>query len=169
MKILVISDSHGLEDELIEVYKKYVGEIDHFMHCGDSELPATHEALLGYKLVKGNCDFDTSIPNEAVLNIGGLHLYATHGHMYNVKMTMMNLSYRAEEIEANIVCFGHSHIAGCELINNKLFINPGSFRLPRGRKERTYCILEIEDRNVTTNFFSHHHEKINDLCYNFNL
>lgn len=70
-------------------------------------------------------------------------------------MSLMNLRYRAEEVGANVVCFGHSHIAGAELIDNMLFINPGSIILPRLRKEKTYAILEVDEaKNCVVKFFS---------------
>lgn len=37
MKILICSDSHGLTDELIELKKRH-GDMDYYIHCGDSEL-----------------------------------------------------------------------------------------------------------------------------------
>ncbi|MCB6949730.1 YfcE family phosphodiesterase, partial [Roseburia faecis] len=69
-------------------------------------------------------------------------MFVTHGHHYNVKMTLLNLSYKAKEVGADFVFFGHSHILGAELIENTLFLNPGSLLMPSGRTERTYAIVE---------------------------
>ena len=61
----------------------------------------------------------------------------THGHLFNVKSGLMKLRYKALEQNANIVCFGHSHILGIEKVDDILFINPGSIRFPReGEKKR---------------------------------
>ena len=76
----------------------------------------------------------------------------THGHLFNVKMTLFNVSLKAEEEKANIICFGHTHAAGSELIDGKLYINPGSIRQPRGRKEKTYAILDIFQNQVNVTF-----------------
>lgn len=157
MKVLIVSDSHGLTKELIELKNKYRTEVETMIHCGDSELEAHSEAMSEYIAVRGNCDFDSNFVNDQLVSIksNGLAFYVTHGHIYNVKMTLMNLRYRAEEIGANVVCFGHSHIAGAELIDNMLFINPGSIRLPRLRKEKTYAILEVDEaKNCVVRFFS---------------
>ncbi|MFD1735987.1 metallophosphoesterase family protein [Bacillus salitolerans] len=168
MKVLLISDSHGLENELRQVAEAYTGKVDLMIHCGDSELPAVHEVLENFLVVKGNCDLE-NFPEDLLEEAGEFKLYATHGHLYNVKMSLANISYRADEVGANIVCFGHSHLAGSELIDGILMINPGSFRLPRGRKERTYCILELINRNVSVIFYDHEHEKIEQLCYTYTL
>ncbi len=157
MKVLIVSDSHGLTKELIELKNKYRTEVETMIHCGDSEFEAHSEAMSEYIAVRGNCDFDSNFGNDQLVSSksNGLAFYVTHGHIYNVKMTLMNLRYRAEEIGANVVCFGHSHIAGAELIDNMLFINPGSIRLPRLRKEKTYAILEVDEaKNCVVRFFS---------------
>jgi putative phosphoesterase len=169
MKILIISDSHGLEEELLQINKLYEKDVQLMVHCGDSELPYDHSALNGFKVVKGNCDFDPMFPNQVVHEVNGLRLFATHGHLYNVKMSLMNLMYRAEEVGASIICFGHSHLAGSELIDGKVFINPGSILLPRGRKEPTYCTLEVYNNMVNVIFYNQEHTKLNDLCHTYTL
>jgi len=155
MKVLIVSDSHGLTKELVELKKKYMTEVDAMFHCGDSELTAASNEISEYIVVRGNCDFESNFENDQLVHTKGLSFYITHGHLYNVKMTLINLRYRAEEVGANIVCFGHSHIAGAELIDDILFVNPGSIRLPRLRKEKTYAVLEIGDnKNCIVKFFN---------------
>ncbi|MFT4416525.1 metallophosphoesterase family protein [Fredinandcohnia humi] len=154
MKALIISDSHGLTEELLTIKERHKNEVDFMLHCGDSELPATSSEMSEFSAVRGNCDFDSRYPEDMVVLLNGANVFLTHGHLYNVKMTLMNLSYRAQEAGANVVCFGHSHIAGAELIGEILFINPGSIRLPRMRKEKTYVILEIVDKKAKVIFYS---------------
>lgn len=48
MKMLVMSDTHG-DSHVIEKVKGFYPEIDIVVHCGDSELPYSHEALEGLK------------------------------------------------------------------------------------------------------------------------
>lgn len=67
MKILIISDSHGLTDELQTIAKRHAAEVDMMIHCGDSELETNHPALEGYKVVKGNCDFMGDFEEELLL------------------------------------------------------------------------------------------------------
>ena len=51
---------------------------------------------------------------------------------------------------------------GAEMVNNILFINPGSLRLPRGRLEKTYCILDIENNKAELEVFDFNRGKIAD-------
>lgn len=153
MKVLIVSDSHGLTKELQDLKERHDNEVDVMLHCGDSELVSTSSEMKGFSAVRGNCDYDSSYPNDMQISFGDYQILLTHGHLYNVKMSLMNLRYRAEEAGAKIVCFGHSHIAVAELIDNILFINPGSIRLPRMRREGTYAILEVMDKNANITFY----------------
>ncbi len=143
--VLIISDSHGLTDELMEIKQRHANQVDAMLHCGDSELSSHSKELQDFYYAKGNCDFEPDMKNEQVVTISDLTILVTHGHLFQVKTTLMPLSYRAEETGAQVACFGHSHMAGAEKVNNKLFINPGSCRLPRDREEPTYAILEWEN------------------------
>jgi putative phosphoesterase len=168
MRVLIVSDSHSLTEELHTIKNRHK-DVDALVHCGDSELQADSSEMEGFLAVRGNCDYDERYENEETLNIGEDLLYVTHGHLYNVKMTLMNLTYRAKERNAKVVCFGHSHIAGAEKIDQTLFINPGSIRLPNRRKERTYAILHYEENKATVNFYDHEGNEVKDLTNSFSL
>lgn len=145
-KVLIVSDSHGLTKELEVLRERHLHEVDVMIHCGDSQLMPDEEPITGYLTVMGNCDFE-GYPLETMTEVSNRKIFITHGHRYSVKTSLLNLKYKAEELGANIVCFGHSHVLGAEIIGGILFLNPGSIRLPRERMEKTYMILEfIEDK-----------------------
>lgn len=168
MKVLIVSDSHGCTDELDMIRNRHE-DVDMLIHCGDSELPNNHPSLKQFMTVRGNCDFDHKFPVEIVKDFGNNRFLITHGHHFNVKMSLMNLSYKAEEMGAKIVCFGHSHIAGAESINGIIFINPGSILLPKVRKEKTYAILEMDESKAKINFFDLNGKNIFPLTNQFSL
>lgn len=147
-KVLIVSDSHGLRKELNELRNRHDTEVDLWIHCGDSELSGGDEEIENFSIVSGNCDFGRDFENELIVESSGLRFFITHGHLHSVKSSLMKLLYRAEEVHAQIVCFGHTHVLGAEMVRNKLFINPGSLRLPRERKERTYVILDIQGSKI---------------------
>ncbi|NRD76036.1 metallophosphoesterase [Bacillus sp. BRMEA1] len=151
-KVLVVSDSHGLSKELEVVRERHLQDVDFMIHCGDSQLMPDDKAMTGYLTVMGNCDF-SGYPMESMIELDGKKIFVTHGHRYSVKTSLMNLIYKAEEVDADIVFFGHSHILGAEVIGGRLFINPGSIRLPRERFEKTYVILELQDQKVNMKVF----------------
>ncbi|WP_017726681.1 metallophosphoesterase family protein [Halalkalibacterium ligniniphilum] len=163
MKALIISDSHGLKKELLDVIERHRDEVDVILHCGDSELDGAASELSDVNTVRGNCDIGTDFPEEYTESFQGFKVFVTHGHLYNVKMTYVPLSYRAEEVEAQMVCFGHSHVATSFQENGVIYVNPGSIRLPRARKEQTYCIAEVTDDKVQLLFYDRSGEFIPDL------
>lgn len=169
MRALIISDSHGLTKELEEIAGRHRHEVDALIHCGDSELSPDHKEIEHFLIVRGNCDFATQFPNERIEEIGGIRFFITHGHLYKVKMSLMNLYYRAKEVEAKVVCFGHSHIAGVEMMDDILFINPGSILLPRTRKEKTYALLQIEGGKATARFYEVDGKEVPSLTKTFAL
>lgn len=152
MKVLIMSDSHGLTHEISMITDRHRQEVTAMIHCGDSELESKDTVLEGFLAVKGNCD-EGGFPNDLIQDIAGKRFFITHGHLYNIKMTLMNLSYKSEEAGADIICFGHSHAAGSELIDRRLFINPGSIRQPRGRKEKTYAVLNIDENQFELSYY----------------
>jgi uncharacterized protein len=151
-KVLIVSDSHGWKDELQYLKHKY-SSVDVMIHCGDSELTVDDDAINGFVTVRGNCDYEKAFPEDTVVDVADRKIFVTHGHHYNVKSSLMGLSYRAKEVSADIVCFGHSHLLGIEMVGGTLFINPGSIRLPRGRHERTYVLLDIKDHLIEVSVY----------------
>lgn len=163
-KVVIMSDSHGLTREIVQIKERE--QADYVIHCGDSELEETATELEGVLTVAGNCDYYGTFPTEQKKVINDVTFLVVHGHLHNVKMNLMNLAYRAEEENADIICFGHSHIAGAEKVENKLFINPGSIRLPRMRKEKTYAVLQWENRNeIEVKFYTVEGELVEDLSF----
>lgn len=153
MKWLIISDSHGLTRELEEIIGRHKNEVERIIHCGDSELHHGEKIFSEVIVVQGNCDWKGEFPEEHLEQIENERLYVTHGHRYQVKTSYVPITYRGEEVGATIVCFGHSHVATAFMENNVVYINPGSIRYPRQRKEKTYAICEINDRQVFVRFF----------------
>ncbi|QDP99664.1 metallophosphoesterase [Lysinibacillus fusiformis] len=153
MQVLVMSDTHG-DSLVIDKVRNFYPNADAMIHCGDSELAFSHTALDGMKKVRGNCDVDKAFPDEAVFDVNDVTFFVTHGHLFNVKTSILSLSYRAKEVAAQIACFGHSHILGAEMIDDVLFINPGSLLKPRGRKEKSFAMVEISDKYFQVNFLT---------------
>lgn len=163
-EVIIVSDSHGLTKELRTITERH--ETKDKIHCGDSELQVNAEFIVPYQTVKGNCDWNANFLEEKIMEIDGLKIYVTHGHLYGVKSSLQKLQYRAEEVGADIVCFGHSHIAYAEKIGDILYINPGSIRYPNRTKKPTYVALTWEDKaNVKVQFYHINGKEITDFPY----
>ncbi len=147
MRIVVVSDTHRRVKEIINNLDNK--SFDLLIHLGDYIKDAeTIEDELNIEIVKvkGNSDFrEKHGEDEIIKNIKGKKILITHGHKYNVKFTFDNLYYRAQELNVNLVLFGHTHKPFNEKIDNILFFNPGSPTNPRNLSEGTYGIIDIND------------------------
>lgn len=149
MLVAVISDTHRIK-KYINVAKEYIKSADVLIHLGDNT-EDIEELTIGFKGkiygVRGNCDFTNKYPKENIIELQGKRIFITHGDLYGVKYGLNNLYYRAKEVEADIVLFGHTHE---QLILNEdgiIFMNPGSISLPRLRG-RHIGYIELENGNV---------------------
>lgn len=168
-QILIMSDSHGYTKEIDEINHRH--NLQYNIHCGDSELPYDAEEIKDFTIVAGNADMFSYLKDEEIIDVDGLKILVTHGHLYAVKLDLQRLSDRAQEVGADIVCFGHSHLVHAGTIDHILYVNPGSIRFPRGREEGTYIIMEIDkEKNVTVRFHEVTTGKaIDDLTYEMKL
>ena len=164
-KILVISDTHGLVLPLKEIFNHH-SDITAIFHCGDSELMNFDPILKKVHVVRGNCDYDRTLPNELLIKIGQHKIYITHGHMHGVKSSLDQLQMRAKEMGAEIALYGHSHVARADVADGILLVNPGSLAYPRTRKEKTYAIITLDkDQNHQVEFYhAGTHELLNLAC-----
>ncbi|MBU5593614.1 metallophosphoesterase [Amphibacillus sp. MSJ-3] len=165
-KVLIVSDSHGWSKELATLKERYQNEVDQMIHCGDSELDYNQEEIQGFQRVAGNTDYDPEFPDELTFEVIDTTFYVAHGHMHNIKMTLLPITYRASEFHAKVICHGHSHYAAATRIGDQLVINPGSIRFPRGRREETYAILEWDDnQNFVVRFYQLNGDEVKDLAF----
>ena len=164
MQVLVMSDTHG-DCQVIEKERKFYPNAAAMIHCGDSERPFFHPALEGMQKVRGNCDLDSEFPDVAIFDVDGVTFFVTHGHLFNVKSSILSLSYRAKEVDAQIACFGHSHILGAEMLDGILFINPGSLLKPRGRKEKSFAVIDIKADQFQVDFLTDDNEIISSHTF----
>lgn len=165
-KVLVVSDSHGLTRELDILKERHQNEVDLMIHCGDSQLMPNEKHIFGYVTVMGNCDVG-GYPMEEIIVLSGRRIFVTHGHKYSTKTSLMALNYRAKEIKADIVCFGHSHVMGAEMVDGTLFLNPGSIRLPREHFEKTYMIVDLLEEKIKVSIFELKGRELADLACEF--
>ncbi|MFP7493429.1 metallophosphoesterase [Terribacillus saccharophilus] len=154
MKLLITSDSHGMTAEVGMLKQRHEDDVIARIHCGDSELPFDAPEMDGYYRVAGNCDFDRAYPDVEELTVNELPILVTHGHLYGVKSSLRPLEKLAKEKDAKVICYGHSHVARADVIDDRLYINPGSIRLPKQSPHPTYAILSYEDKIATVRYYT---------------
>ena len=141
MKILIISDSHGNDSAVASaIYKECP---DAIIHLGDGCTDIPESLDFPCYQVCGNCDsFTCNLPNKQIIELEGVRIFMTHGHLYNVKTTMSSIYLAALEANADIALFGHTHMPFTDINpQNPALFNPGSIRRP----PHSYGTLVVKD------------------------
>lgn len=149
-KILVLSDSHGNVGNMIYAVNKE--QPDLIIHLGDCWADAIRLRKqfpdIYMEQVPGNCDCQPEMA-ERVLRIEGFALLVCHGHTFNVKMSLLQLQYEAQERHVDVVLFGHTHKVFYDKHNGIAFLNPGSIGSPGFQIPPSYGILRLDGKKGT--------------------
>ena len=110
MRILVLSDSHGMPSRILDAVEAHP-EAEALIFLGDGErdldtVESYYHSLPNVIKVAGNCDFSSSLPLLRVVTLGGKKIYCTHGHSEHVKYGTDELLLRARQEGADIVLYG---------------------------------------------------------------
>ncbi|MCD8012602.1 MAG: metallophosphoesterase [Lachnospiraceae bacterium] len=148
MKILVVSDTHGYEDNLKRALDT-VGQPDCMIHLGDSENTLENMQKIAncpVYMVGGNCDYFTRLPLTRIEELDGCRIFMTHGHYYYVSVGVRDLAEEARTNNCTVAMFGHTHRPFIDESDPQLTIlNPGSLSFPRQEGRRpSYILMETE-------------------------
>lgn len=154
MKIIVMSDSHRNYFALEKVFNGYHGDL--YIHLGDGEeeLDLIAAALPDKQIihVKGNCDLGSFSESESfIMPAENCRIFATHGHIYDVKYSLEPLKEKAKGLGANIVLYGHTHERFCSYEDGLYIMNPGSVSCPRDGKKPSFGIIDVSPKGIMTN------------------
>lgn len=147
--VVVLSDTHGNIGG-IEKLEGIFSECDIIIHLGDTSGDGAKIAKKYPQktyLINGNCDAMRCGENELVIDIESVKIFATHGHLYSAKSTLLKLANRAKELKCGLVLYGHTHRAGEIDADGITLINPGTMsRYSR----QSYCYLVINGESAVS-------------------
>ncbi len=164
MKILVFSDSHGNPEAIRAALRAHGGTADLLYFLGDGVRDIA-DVLADYPeiprvILSGNNDSALAaaaagieMQVEDVRTVDGVKILALHGHTVRVKWGYDALLYRAEEVGADLVLFGHTHVPENTAVNGlgdtarriHLF-NPGSVGLSM---THPYGVIYVIDGKIS--------------------
>lgn len=147
MRIAVFSDTHG---NVITMEKtiKMMGPVDLLIHAGDfyrDAVKVSQQLSLKMEAVGGNCDYPRVEPQELILDLEGITVYVTHSHQLDPGNYYNSLINKGREFKADLVIFGHTHLASQFQRDEIIFFNPGSINSPRMGNGPSYGIIELND------------------------
>ena len=161
MKLLIASDIHGAAPYCAQLLAAFAREnADRLLLLGDilyhgprNDLPegyAPKEVIAQLNplrdrilAVRGNCDTEVDqmvldfpvLADYALLEVNGLCLFATHGHVYNEE-------HLPPLRDGDVLLNGHTHIPKYVHHETYTHLNPGSVSIPKAGSPRGYVLLE---------------------------
>jgi len=147
MKILVVSDSHGntqaLLNAVFDVSPQLVLHLgDYERDCGKLRGAFPH---LPVRAVRGNGDIRSMEPDYDEFVLERRRFFMTHGHLYGVKTGLEALKSAGRLRRTDVLLFGHTHRAYREDFGGMLLLNPGSI----GMGAKTYAVLSVEHGEIS--------------------
>ena len=93
--------------------------------------------------VRGNCEAEVDqmvlkfpvLAEYAVVEKEGQTVFATHGHHYNEQNPPPHR-------RGDILLCGHTHVPGCTVHEDFIYMNPGSVSIPKGGSPRSFLLWE---------------------------
>ena len=170
MKILLVSDNHGDKSILKTIMQRFGNQVDGLFHCGDSNLASSLPIMTNFRTVMGNTDQGMNYPKVITQQIGDQVVTVTHGHLYHVNMTMTPLLLLAQETQADVVAFGHTHQLAVTMEDNRLLINPGSISYPRGQYADiggTFAIVEATKDYFNVQYYDRKMQALPNLKFSW--
>ena len=151
-RIGVISDTHLHPSPdafafIAELVETHFSQVDLILHAGDIVAP---EILLGFThcpvlAVRGNMDpASPDLPARRVLEVSSTRIGLTHGWGSPVDLEMRLLK-EFDEVDLDVLVYGHSHRPVCSYRNGILLFNPGSATDRRQMPYHSIGVLEIGD------------------------
>jgi len=154
LRIVVFSDSHGDYETLDAITENQI-KADAFIHLGDGlrELYHLRDAYpeKRFLCVRGNADFGYDEKYEDTLDIGGVRIYFTHGHIQGAKRGVRELVECGKEHGADIICYGHTHCSAASVNGGVYLLNPGSVSRPRCGQGKSYAVIDLTEAGVAIN------------------
>lgn len=150
-RILVVSDSHGVIDNMVKAVDNTMPDI--IIHLGDCWQDGIKLRLLFPDIlieqVDGNCGSRGEV-RERILLIEDKRIFICHGHDYSVKMGYSRLLQAAKQRNADVVLCGHTHRICQDYYDNMAVLNPGSIGEHKMPGRPSYGIVNINKGKIDT-------------------
>lgn len=150
MRVLVISDSHGKNDDVKHVIEQ-VGDVDMMIHLGDVERGDDYIRSIAkcppenVHLISGNNDYNLTLPKQEIIDIAGYRTLLTHGHRFYVNGGVGCLEQYALQNHIDVVMYGHTHVPYINIGQDVTILNPGSLSYPRqSDRKQTFLVMEVD-------------------------
>jgi putative phosphoesterase len=151
MKIGIISDTHGhLDPKVLELFQG----VSHIIHAGDIGFPSLIVELSGIAPVTAvlgnNDDARFGFKELEVIEILGSTLLVHH--IVEPGALSDRLAAAVLKHSPHVIVFGHTHRRHHEILDGRLFLNPGYSGRPRHQVRRSVAVMDLSGDSVRVEF-----------------
>lgn len=154
MKLLILSDSHGVMQYMCDAVEKE--HPDYVIHLGDHDRDAEelsqYYPQLPITWVCGNCDRMSDAPQTRTVTYIGRKFFLCHGHTLGVKSGLLRAVYTAREAGADVLLYGHTHIPFHDETDGLTILNPGACGDKNYFAKPSYGVIEITPDQLTAKY-----------------
>lgn len=150
MRIGILSDTHNFLDPRIPQLFDGVNHILHAGDVGEASITVQLEQIAPVTAVTGNIDSMLPLRETEVVELDG-RKYLVH-HIVDPRDPAEPISERIAREQPDVVVFGHTHKAFCQMFGGRLYFNPGYAGKPHSGVERSVAILHWEDGSIRPKF-----------------
>ncbi|KAI9295243.1 Metallo-dependent phosphatase [Neoconidiobolus thromboides FSU 785] len=162
--VLAIGDLHipDRSSDLPKAFKKLMipGRIQQILCTGNLNSSETYQYLKSVcnevHVVQGEYDTVGAWPTSKIITHGNYKIGLIHGHQFTPWAHPDTLESKAQQMDVDILIFGHTHQLQVYDKNNRFFINPGTgtgaFSSLGGSIEPipSFILLDLQDSLVTS-------------------
>ena len=132
--VLIVGDSFVPQKEydINDQFKSLLtpNKINHILCLGNMGSKDQYEWLKtlsnNFHCVKGDYDFDESLPEKKCVQIGEFKIGMIHGHQVFPTGDIDSLASVQRELGCDLLAYGYSHELSIKAQDNALYLNPGS-------------------------------------------
>ena len=148
MLLTVFSDSHGRPGGMRRAVERFRPAQVVFLGDGarDAEEVSDMFPDIPFLILRGNCDWNDALHQESALfELGGVRIFAAHGHRHGVKTGLEAFANSVHCAGARLGLYGHTHLARVHDMGEFRLMNPGSVG---DRVSPTFGLVRIENGDI---------------------
>ena len=177
MNLTVISDTHIKPGQPIEILPASLLDMlaasDMIVHAGDFVSQQCYDELKDLNrmvAVAGNMDapeLKLILPKHTTFEADGIHIGVTHRGQLSIT-DVTGLGYLAQELNVDLLIFGHVHIPQIFRLGNIILLCPGSPTAPKF-SEPSVAEVVVEDGKVSATIINFEGKVCNSIRFTRSL
>ena len=164
-RVLVFGDTHipSRRDSIPEAFYDRIEQTNYDLALITGDLVRESEMLSAFPplprsfIVVGNMDYGSQYNFHEQIQLDDFNVLLLHGTQLRPRGNIKQLWEIVQEIEADVAIHGHTHIASIDLLEDRLFLNPGTISGATGgwggKTDASFIELEVSKNELMVKLF----------------